>query len=82
MVFFIYSTVLLGGLRSHMSTIRRCRRIMLIACGTSFHSAVAVSDDVQLILTDKIQFMFAQHVFKFFQSEQMQFIGAFFEVFC
>ncbi|XP_031562433.1 glutamine--fructose-6-phosphate aminotransferase [isomerizing] 2-like isoform X2 [Actinia tenebrosa] len=38
---FENNNVLLGGLKSYMSTIRRCRRIMLIACGTSFHSAVA-----------------------------------------
>lgn len=35
-------TVTLGGLRQYMSTIRRCRRIIFIACGTSFHSCMAV----------------------------------------
>lgn len=35
-------TVTLGGLRSYISTIRRCRRIIFIACGTSFHSCMAV----------------------------------------
>lgn len=35
-------TVTLGGLRSYMSTIRRCRRIIFIACGTSYHSCMAV----------------------------------------
>jgi glutamine---fructose-6-phosphate transaminase (isomerizing) len=35
-------TVTLGGLRQFMSTIRRCRRIIFIACGTSFHSCMAV----------------------------------------
>ncbi|EFW99404.1 glucosamine-fructose-6-phosphate aminotransferase [Grosmannia clavigera kw1407] len=34
--------VTLGGLRSYMSTIRRCRRIIFIACGTSYHSCMAV----------------------------------------
>ncbi|KAK3713992.1 hypothetical protein QZH41_018778 [Actinostola sp. cb2023] len=38
---FEENSVLLGGLKTHMSTIRRCRRVILIACGTSFHSAVA-----------------------------------------
>ncbi|PAA70202.1 hypothetical protein BOX15_Mlig020340g1 [Macrostomum lignano] len=33
--------VILGGLKSHMTEIKRCRRLMLIACGTSYHSAVA-----------------------------------------
>ncbi|KAK5132467.1 glutamine--fructose-6-phosphate transaminase (isomerizing) [Meristemomyces frigidus] len=35
-------TITLGGLRQHISTIRRCRRIIFIACGTSFHSCMAV----------------------------------------
>ncbi|GKZ26498.1 glutamine--fructose-6-phosphate transaminase (isomerizing) [Aspergillus brasiliensis] len=35
-------TVTLGGLRQYLSTIRRSRRIIFIACGTSYHSCVAV----------------------------------------
>ncbi|KAF2262536.1 glucosamine-fructose-6-phosphate aminotransferase [Lojkania enalia] len=35
-------TVTLGGLRQYIATIRRCRRIIFIACGTSFHSCMAV----------------------------------------
>jgi glucosamine--fructose-6-phosphate aminotransferase (isomerizing) len=35
-------TVTLGGLNAYLSTIRRCRRLVFIACGTSFHSCVAV----------------------------------------
>ncbi|KAK1780678.1 hypothetical protein QBC45DRAFT_100236 [Copromyces sp. CBS 386.78] len=35
-------TVTLGGLRSYIDTIRRCRRIIFIACGTSYHSCMAV----------------------------------------
>ncbi|KAK4952056.1 glutamine--fructose-6-phosphate transaminase (isomerizing) [Elasticomyces elasticus] len=35
-------TVMLGGLRQYMGTIRRCRRLIFIACGTSFHSCMAV----------------------------------------
>ena len=31
-------TVTLGGLRQYMTTIRRCRRLIFIACGTSYHS--------------------------------------------
>jgi len=34
--------VILGGLRDHISSIIRCRRLVFIACGTSYHSAVAV----------------------------------------
>ncbi|GAB0137330.1 glutamine--fructose-6-phosphate transaminase (isomerizing) [Epichloe bromicola] len=34
--------VTLGGLRSYISTIRRSRRIIFIACGTSYHSCMAV----------------------------------------
>lgn len=35
-------TVTLGGLRQYIQTIRRCRRIIFIACGTSYHSCMAV----------------------------------------
>lgn len=34
--------VTLGGLRQYLTTIRRCRRIIFIACGTSYHSCMAV----------------------------------------
>ncbi len=33
--------VTLGGLKAYISTIRRCRRIVFVACGTSYHSCVA-----------------------------------------
>ena len=33
--------VLLGGLKSHMEEIKRCRRILMIGCGTSFNAAQA-----------------------------------------
>ena len=33
--------VMLGGLKAYVSTIRRCRRIVFVACGTSFHSCIA-----------------------------------------
>jgi glucosamine--fructose-6-phosphate aminotransferase (isomerizing) len=33
--------VTLGGLSDYLDDIRRCRRIIMIACGTSYHSAVA-----------------------------------------
>ncbi|PLW19950.1 hypothetical protein PCANC_00414 [Puccinia coronata f. sp. avenae] len=31
----------LGGLKAYLPTIRRCRRIVFVACGTSFHSCLA-----------------------------------------
>uniref|UniRef100_A0A8C6WFE9 glutamine--fructose-6-phosphate transaminase (isomerizing) n=1 Tax=Neogobius melanostomus TaxID=47308 RepID=A0A8C6WFE9_9GOBI len=31
----------LGGLKDHIKEIQRCRRLILIACGTSFHAGVA-----------------------------------------
>ena len=42
-VFFEDKRVVLGGIRDYIPEIKRCRRILLIACGTSYHSAVAVS---------------------------------------
>jgi len=33
--------VKLGGIMEHMTEIRRCRRLLFIACGTSYHSAIA-----------------------------------------
>lgn len=33
--------VMLGGLRNHIHEIKRCRRIIMIACGTSYHAAHA-----------------------------------------
>ncbi|TPP58711.1 Isomerising glucosamine-fructose-6-phosphate aminotransferase, partial [Fasciola gigantica] len=38
---FDSNTVILGGLSQHMTVIRRCRRLIFIGCGTSFHSAIA-----------------------------------------
>jgi len=37
--------VRLGGLMDHLDEIRRCRRIIVIACGTSYHSALAVRNN-------------------------------------
>ncbi|KAJ1565882.1 glutamine--fructose-6-phosphate transaminase (isomerizing) [Nowakowskiella sp. JEL0078] len=33
--------VTLGGLKAYLATIRRCRRIVFTACGTSYHSCLA-----------------------------------------
>uniref|UniRef100_A0A8C4YUP1 glutamine--fructose-6-phosphate transaminase (isomerizing) n=1 Tax=Gadus morhua TaxID=8049 RepID=A0A8C4YUP1_GADMO len=35
------NTVMLGGLKDHIKEIQRCRRLILIACGTSYHAGVA-----------------------------------------
>merc|ERR1712241_618448 len=33
--------VTLGGISSYVGEIKRCRRLLLIGCGTSYHSAIA-----------------------------------------
>ncbi|XP_059609768.1 glutamine--fructose-6-phosphate aminotransferase [isomerizing] 2-like isoform X2 [Phlebotomus argentipes] len=38
---FESKTVTLGGIKDYIPEIKRCRRLMLIGCGTSYHSAVA-----------------------------------------
>ncbi|XP_032595869.1 glutamine--fructose-6-phosphate aminotransferase [isomerizing] 1 isoform X10 [Drosophila grimshawi] len=35
------TTIVLGGIKDYIPEIKRCRRLMLIGCGTSYHSAVA-----------------------------------------
>ena len=39
--------ITLGGLIDHIATIRRSRRIMFIACGTSYHSCLACRQTVE-----------------------------------
>merc|ERR1712106_907293 len=38
---FELEQVTLGGIKSFVPEIKRCRRLLMIACGTSYHSAVA-----------------------------------------
>ncbi|XP_021925609.1 glutamine--fructose-6-phosphate aminotransferase [isomerizing] 2-like isoform X2 [Zootermopsis nevadensis] len=38
---FETQAVILGGIKEYIPEIRRCRRLMIIGCGTSYHSAVA-----------------------------------------
>lgn len=38
---FVNRTITLGGIKDYIPEIKRCRRLMLIGCGTSYHSAVA-----------------------------------------
>ena len=40
-------TVTLGGLRSQIDGINRCRRLVFIACGTSYHAVVATRQLVE-----------------------------------
>ncbi|XP_065370838.1 glutamine--fructose-6-phosphate aminotransferase [isomerizing] 2 isoform X6 [Calliphora vicina] len=38
---FDTKSIVLGGIKEYIPEIKRCRRLMLIGCGTSYHSAVA-----------------------------------------
>lgn len=38
---FDHHQVTLGGLKQYLATIRRCRRLVFCACGTSYHSTLA-----------------------------------------
>ncbi|KAK2177478.1 hypothetical protein NP493_596g00005 [Ridgeia piscesae] len=38
---FETGTVTLGGIKEYLQEIHRCRRLLFIACGTSYHSAIA-----------------------------------------
>ncbi|XP_050511347.1 glutamine--fructose-6-phosphate aminotransferase [isomerizing] 2 isoform X5 [Diabrotica virgifera virgifera] len=38
---FENGTVTLGGIKDYIPEVKRCRRLMLIGCGTSYHSAIA-----------------------------------------
>ena len=48
-IFFLFLSVVLGGLKEHIVMMRRCRRLIFIACGTSYHSALAVKDMVTIV---------------------------------
>ena len=39
-IYFLFIR-LLGGIKDYLTEIKRCRRLIFIACGTSYHSAVA-----------------------------------------
>ena len=43
---FETNLVVLGGIKDYMPEIRRCRRMLFIACGTSYHSALAVMHSI------------------------------------
>lgn len=45
-------TITLGGLKAYLSVMRRCRRMVFVACGTSYHSCLAVS---QILFSNRIE---------------------------
>ena len=61
---FDENRVKLGGIKEFMPEIRRCRRLLFIACGTSYHSAVAVSRTIKWLLLS-----FADNLCKQFGSK-------------
>jgi glutamine---fructose-6-phosphate transaminase (isomerizing) len=44
---YLEHRITLGGLTDHLANIRRGRRIMFIACGTSFHACLACRQTVE-----------------------------------
>jgi glucosamine--fructose-6-phosphate aminotransferase (isomerizing) len=57
-------SVTLGGLKAYLPVIRRCRRLLFVACGTSYHSCIAVS------LLQVVAFRIANYAFGFrFRSD-------------
>ncbi|EFJ45967.1 hypothetical protein VOLCADRAFT_105759 [Volvox carteri f. nagariensis] len=44
---YLNQRIKLGGLAEHGATIRRCRRILLVACGTSFHACLAARQTLE-----------------------------------
>lgn len=44
---FLYPRLTLGGLASYIETIRRSRRIIFVACGTSYHACLATRQTVE-----------------------------------
>jgi glucosamine--fructose-6-phosphate aminotransferase (isomerizing) len=44
---FDSQAITLGGLKNYLPIMRRCRRIVFVACGTSYHSCLAVSSSLQ-----------------------------------
>jgi glucosamine--fructose-6-phosphate aminotransferase (isomerizing) len=45
-------SVMLGGLKAYLPVIRRGRRLLFVACGTSYHSCIAVSLTVVWVAAD------------------------------
>ena len=49
---YVCPAVVLGGLKDHIRMIRRCRRLIFIACGTSYHSGMAVCYTTDILCTN------------------------------
>ena len=49
--------VLLGGLKEHLKTIRRSRRVVFIGCGTSYNAALAARTFVEELTGESNQFV-------------------------
>jgi hypothetical protein len=63
--------VLLGGLKDHLKTIRRSRRILFIGCGTSYYAGLATRALVEELSGENVDFSWMeaiQCIFKFFVS--------------
>ena len=53
---YVSPAVVLGGLKDHIRMIRRCRRLIFIACGTSYHSGMAVCYTTDILCTNKMNY--------------------------
>jgi len=69
--------VILGGLGEHMSDIRRCRRLLFVACGTSYNSCVATRQFIEEVRAAPPPVELAggslHHVFSFVSNGPPQF---------
>jgi len=53
---FETNCVMLGGIKDYLQEIHRCRRLLFIACGTSYHSAIAVCFALYMFLAFRFLF--------------------------
>lgn len=60
-------SVVLGGLKDHLKEIKRCKRLIMIGCGTSFHAAVAVSRAIKY--WDRVSHHFVRKTVMFSKSK-------------
>ena len=52
---YTFSRIVLGGLVEYKDTIRNCSRIIFIACGTSYHAALACRNTLEELLPVAVQ---------------------------
>ncbi|OIR58086.1 MAG: glutamine-fructose-6-phosphate transaminase [Amphiamblys sp. WSBS2006] len=55
--------ITLSGLTEHLSDIRRCRRILLVGCGTSYHSCMATRNIFEELSNSPIAIEIASDLF-------------------